>query len=48
MEKPRRLIWTPTPADGTPTVVDIVERVAQYTEIVLVYAESGRAAIKST
>ena len=34
MDKPRHLVKTPTPVEGTPTAVDIVTRVAQYTKIV--------------
>ena len=47
MEKLRRLVRTRTPVDGTPTAIDIVTRVARYTEIVLAYVESARAATKS-
>ena len=47
MKKPQRLVRTPIAVDGIPTAVDIVTRVAQYTEIVLAYVDSARAATES-
>ena len=47
MEKPGCIVRTPTPVDWTPTAVDIVTRIDEYTDIMLAYAESAWAATNS-